>query len=186
MAKNQKSHVDGQDDQRYSYESGDEDQGSAHSEDCENNSDEEGQELKEGNASGLRRSERNKDKPKLDCTFKKFFGFFEAGTEEESLNFSQAMQSDETFECKKSISQFLDDLEQLNAYKVVEKHQGVNIIGSRWFFQQKFDADENLLEFESRMTPFRYQEKNGIDYQKTFAAVAMNGTSRLLFVVAAK
>ena len=76
----------------------------------------------------MRRSESNKNKPKPDYIFQNLFGFFEAGTEKDSLNFSQAMQNDESFEYKKSITQFLDDLEQFNAYKMVEKPKGVNII----------------------------------------------------------
>ena len=73
MAKNQESHVDGRDDQIQTYEGGDEDHGSAHSEYSDKNSDEEGQELKEENASGLIRSERNEDEPKPDYTYENFW-----------------------------------------------------------------------------------------------------------------
>ena len=66
IAINQKSHVNGKGDQKYADKIGDGDHGSAHSGYSEKNSEEEGQELKEENASGLRSSERNNDKPKPD------------------------------------------------------------------------------------------------------------------------
>ena len=142
--------------------------------------------LKEENAYGLRMLERNKEKLTPDYTFKNFFGFLEARRENDSLNFPQAMQSDESFAYKKWIIQFLDDLELLNAYKAVEKPKRVKTLGSRWVSKKKSDAEGNLLKFKSRLTTLEIQLKSGIDDQETFAAVDMNGTSRWVFVVAGK
>jgi hypothetical protein len=89
----------------------------------------------------------------------KTFGFLQA----ESLNFSQAIRSEESFECKISIIQILDDLEQLNAYKVVEKPKGVNIVGSRWVCKKKYDGEGNLLKFKkSWLTPWGYPSMGSI------------------------
>jgi len=60
--------------------------------------------------------------------------------------------------------QFIDDLEQLNGYKVFEKPKCENFIGSRWVCKKKYYAEGNLFKFKSKLTPFRYQQKYGIDY----------------------
>jgi hypothetical protein len=57
---------------------------------------------------------------------------------------------------------------------VVEKPEGLNIIYSRWACKKKYDAQENLIKFKSRIIPLGYQEKYGIDYQETFAPADMN------------
>ena len=111
----------------------------------------------------MRRWEKNKEKPKPDYAFKNFFGFLEAGTEKDPLNFPQAMRSEEGFEYKKSIIQCLYDLEQLSAYKVVEKPKGVNIVGSRWVCKKKYDGEGNLLKFKkSWLTRWGYPSMGSI------------------------
>jgi hypothetical protein len=94
------------------------------------------------------------------------------------------VQSEESYECQKSILQFLDDLKRLSDYKGVEKRTRVNTKGSRWVSKKKRDAEEHLLKFKSRLAPLEYQQKYWIDYEETFALLAMNGTNRLLFLVA--
>jgi hypothetical protein len=85
----------------------------------------------------LRRSERNKDKPRPEYSLKRSFGYLDRGSNKSSLNFNEAMQSKEKHEYKKSIIDFLDDLEKLNAFEIVTKPVGVNVIGSRWVFGVK-------------------------------------------------
>ena len=85
----------------------------------------------------MRRSERNKDKPRPEYSSKRLFGYLERGSKWSSLSFDEAMQSEEKHEYKKSIIDFLDDLEKLNAFEIVTKPVGVNVIGSRWVFGVK-------------------------------------------------
>jgi hypothetical protein len=109
----------------------------------------------------------------------------ETGSKKSSLSFGEAMQSEEKHEYKKSIIGFLDDLEKLNAFEIVTKPVGMNVVGSRWVCKKKYDANGNLLQFKSRLTPLGYQQKYGVDYGETFGHVAMSGTNRLLLCVAA-
>ena len=93
--------------------------------------------------------------------------------------FDEAMQSEEKHGYEKSIIDFLDDLEELNALEIVTKPVGVNVIGSRWVCKKKYDANGNLLPFKSRLMLLDYEQKYGVDNGETFAPVGMNGTNRL-------
>ena len=157
-------------------------------EECEAEKDhgsgEDGTEIEVNRISGLRRSERNKDKPRHEYSLKRLFGYLERGSKKSSLSFDEAMQSEENRDKKSSID-FLHDHEKLSAFEIVTKPVGVNVIGSRWVCKKKYDANGNLLQFKPWLTPPGYQQNYGVDHGETFAFVAMNGTNPLLPCVAA-
>ena len=66
---------------------------------------------------GLRRSERNKDKARPEYSLKRLFGYLRRGSKKSSLSFDGAVQSEEKHEYKKSIVDFLEDLEKCKCYE---------------------------------------------------------------------
>ena len=100
--KNQKSHADGKGDQKYADEIGDEDHGSAHSEDSDKVLKKKAKNLKK--RIHLVWEGRKKTKINRNQTVHlRFFGFLEAVTEKDSLNISRTVWREESFEYKKWI-----------------------------------------------------------------------------------
>ena len=108
-----------------------------------------------------------RDKPNVDYSFKTFLGYIQSETYKSTVNFAQAMESEEKHEFKKSIVNFLTEFELLNGFEVVTKPPNASIIALRWVCKKKYDCNANLLKYKSRLTPIAHQHKYGIDYGET-------------------
>ena len=56
--------------------------------------------------------------------------------------------------------------------EVVPKPQERSVVGSRWIYKIKYAADVSIEKFKARFVAKGYAQKEGIDYEETFALVA--------------
>ena len=59
-----------------------------------------------------------------------------------------------------------------DVWEVVPRPQDKSIVGSRWIYKIKYDADDSIEKFKARFVAKGYAQKEGIDYEETFAPVA--------------
>lgn len=131
----------------------------------------------------LRRSARLASKENQNRTF----GWFMKHSDgEKTLNYAQARKSAMWRDYKESLIDFLRDMDRLGSYQIVPKPINANIIGSRWVFAEKLNAEGKFVKAKARLTPLGYQQKKGFDYSETFAPVVMAPSSRFLHVVGLK
>lgn len=62
---------------------------------------------------------------------------------------------------------------------------GVKVIGLRWVFKIKRNADGSINKFKARLVAKGYAQQSGIDFDEVFAPVARLETIRLLVGIAA-
>ncbi|XP_074361377.1 uncharacterized protein LOC141701646 [Apium graveolens] len=64
--------------------------------------------------------------------------------------------------------------------------RSTSVIGLKWVFKLKKDADENITKHKVRLVAKGYVQQHGIDYEEVFAPVTRLETVRLLLALAAK
>ena len=57
-------------------------------------------------------------------------------------------------------------------------------IGCKWLYKTKFNADGSVDKYKARLVAKRYSQKEGIDYEDTFAHVTKLNTIKVMIALA--
>jgi len=60
------------------------------------------------------------------------------------------------------------------------------VVGSRWIYKIKYAADDSVEKYKARFVAKGYSQKEGIDYEETFALVAKYTSIRTMISLAAE
>lgn len=55
--------------------------------------------------------------------------------------------------------------------EVVPRPQDKSVVGSRWLYKVKYIADGSVEKYKAKFVAKRYAQKEGIDYEETFALI---------------
>jgi hypothetical protein len=80
----------------------------------------------------------------------------------------------------------LDCIAKHGTWTVVQipEHKRQDIITCRWVYDVKRDSDNNASLYKARLTAHGYKQKEGVDYNETFAAVAQMKSFRTTLAIA--
>ena len=65
------------------------------------------------------------------------------------------------------------------------KPEGKSIVTSKWIYKIKHDVDGRIEKYKERFVARGFSQKEGIDYEETFALVARYTSIRLVLALAA-
>ena len=71
-----------------------------------------------------------------------------------------------------------------DVWEVVPRPQNKSLVGSRWIYKIKYAADDSIEKFKARFVAKGYAQKEGIDYEETFAPVARYTSIRSIISLA--
>ncbi|XP_040967085.1 uncharacterized mitochondrial protein AtMg00820-like [Gossypium hirsutum] len=71
-------------------------------------------------------------------------------------------------------------------WELVERPTNRKIIGVKWVYRAKQNADGSLNKLKGRLVVKGFSQRYGLDYMETFAPVAKLDTIRLLVALAAQ
>jgi len=101
----------------------------------------------------------------------------------EPQNLKEAKASPESAHWMQAINEELNNLKRLQTWEEVEETSNVNCIESKWIFKIKRDANGEIARFKARLVARGFSQKEGIDYDQTYAPVARFAIVRLFLAM---
>ena len=73
-----------------------------------------------------------------------------------------------------------------DVWDVVPRPEGKSVVTSKWIYKIKHAADGSIDKYKARFVARGFSQKEGIDYEETFAPVARYTSIRVIMALAAK
>ena len=78
-----------------------------------------------------------------------------------------------------------DSIVKNSAWEVVPRPFDKSLVGSRWIYKVKQDADGSVEKYKARFVARGFSQIEGIDYDETFAHVARYSSIRSILALSA-
>ena len=69
---------------------------------------------------------------------------------------------------------------------IVPKPEGKSVVSSKWIYMIKHVADGSIEKYKARFVARGFSQKEGIDYEETFAPVAWYTSIRAIMALASR
>ncbi|CAJ2666383.1 unnamed protein product [Trifolium pratense] len=87
---------------------------------------------------------------------------------------------------KNAMEEEMSMIQKNKTWELVDKPEDRNIIGVKWVFRTKLNADCSINKYKARLVVKGYAQIFGVDYSDTFAPVSRLDTIRLVLAIAAQ
>ena len=68
-------------------------------------------------------------------------------------------------------------------WELVPRPEGVNVIGTKWIFKNKFDEHGIVIRNKSRLVAQGYTQVEGVDFDETFAPISRLESIHILLAI---
>nr|GEZ50672.1 Gag-Pol polyprotein [Tanacetum cinerariifolium] len=100
----------------------------------------------------------------------------------EPKNIKEAMADSAWIE---SMQEELHQFDRLDVWKLVDRQLCTNVINLKWLWKNKCDEENTVIRNKSRLVAKGYTQKEGVDFEESFAPVAQLEAVRLFIAYAA-
>ena len=101
----------------------------------------------------------------------------------EPVEFEEAEKDDKWIEAMK---EELRMIEKNDTWELVDRPQHRKVIGVKWVYRTKLNADGSVNKYKARLVVKGYSQVFGVDFSETFAPVARLDTIRMLLALTAQ
>jgi hypothetical protein len=103
--------------------------------------------------------------------------------EEEPTCFEEAIQRKEWAD---AMIEEYQSIMKNEVWEIVPKPKNKDVVSSRWLFKIKHAVDGSIEKYKARFVAHGFSQKEGIEYEETFALVAIYTSIRTIIALAAK
>jgi hypothetical protein len=103
--------------------------------------------------------------------------------EEEPTYFEEAIQRKEWAD---AMTEEYQSIIKNEVWEIVPKPKSKDVVSSKWLFKIKHVADGSIEKYKERFVARGFSQKEGIDYEETFAHVVRYTSIRTIIALAAK
>lgn len=100
--------------------------------------------------------------------------------------FAEIAQHENRREWMAAVNEEINSIIENDTWEAVQKPVGAKIITSKWVFSIKTDNDGQPARYKARLVARGFEQKQGIDYEETYAPVAKLSTIRIFLAVCLK
>lgn len=104
----------------------------------------------------------------------------------EPTTYKQALTCEDKDKWVDAIKDELINCVKRKIWRKEKRPEKANVVGSKWVFKLKRDEHGNIKQYKARVVAQGFSQKEGIDYEETFAAVATSAALRLMLLKASK
>eukprot|EP00253_Pinus_taeda_P029848 PITA_29848 len=102
---------------------------------------------------------------------------------DDPIHFEDAIKDKKWIE---AMDEEMNSIERSKTWDLVELPKGKEVIGVKWVYKTKSNAEGKIERHKARMVVKGYKQQYGRDYEETFAPVARMETMRAVLSIAAK
>nr|GFB76519.1 retrovirus-related Pol polyprotein from transposon TNT 1-94 [Tanacetum cinerariifolium] len=84
-----------------------------------------------------------------------------------------------------SMQEELHQFDRLDVWELVDRPLCINVINLKWLWKNKHDEENTVIRNKSRLVAKGYAQKEGVDFEESFAPVARLEAIRLFIVYVA-
>jgi hypothetical protein len=103
--------------------------------------------------------------------------------DEEPTCFEEAIQKKEW---ANAMTEEYQSIIKNDVWEIVPRPKGKDVVSSKWLFKIKHAANGSIEKYKARFVARGFSQKEGIDYEETFAPVARYTSIRTIIALAAK
>ena len=103
--------------------------------------------------------------------------------EKEPTCFEESIQKKEWAE---AMTEEYQSIIKNDVWEIVPRPNSKDVVSSRWLFKIKHVVDGSIEKYKARFVACGFSQKEGIDYEETFALVARYTSIRTIIDLAAK
>jgi Reverse transcriptase (RNA-dependent DNA polymerase) len=85
---------------------------------------------------------------------------------------------------RQAMDQELDALAQNNTWDLVSPPPGAHVVGCKWIFKIKHNADGTIHLYKARLIAKGYTQEHGLDYFDTYSPIIKLTTIRVILTIA--
>jgi transposase InsO family protein len=104
---------------------------------------------------------------------------------DESVTIRQAWSGEYGQQWRAATDSEYESLMKTGTWELVPLPEGKNVVGSKWVFKVKRNADNSISRFKARLVAQGFSQEAGTDFDEVFAPVVRYSTIRLLLALAA-